>query len=148
MGMRPINDPYGTPITIVDKLIGNAYEIVRLIAKKMPIIEYLASIMERMEIVTQQSDNILSLKIVESTKLISEAGNTILIPIPDGISPNDIHDSMVSFLGSNGTLYFYESGKITHVINAGFLVVTIDASLTSVVLGGLIKWNLVHKVLP
>ena len=35
MGMRTAMDPYGSPAVLVDHMLGNAYEVVRFVAKNV-----------------------------------------------------------------------------------------------------------------
>lgn len=46
MNMRTVNDPYSNPTTLVDKMIGTAYDVVRYVANNMEKLLYVADNME------------------------------------------------------------------------------------------------------
>lgn len=46
MNMRTCNDPYANPTTLVDKMIGTAYDVVRYVAMNMEKLLYIADNME------------------------------------------------------------------------------------------------------
>lgn len=46
MGHRPVHDPYGGVNPLIDKMIGNAYDIVKYVARYLKEIRYLAENME------------------------------------------------------------------------------------------------------
>ena len=54
MGIRPTNDPYGGVNPLIDKMIGNAYDIVKYVAANLKTIRYVA---ENMETVFQAAQN-------------------------------------------------------------------------------------------
>ena len=47
MGIRPTNDPYGGVNPLIDKMIGNAYDIVKYVARYLKEIRYVAENMEQ-----------------------------------------------------------------------------------------------------
>ena len=40
MSMRTAMDPYGSPAVLVDHMLGNAYEVVRFVAKNVEFIKH------------------------------------------------------------------------------------------------------------
>ena len=47
MGIRPTNDPYGGVNPLIDKMIGNAYDIVKYVARYLKEIRYVAENMDK-----------------------------------------------------------------------------------------------------
>lgn len=55
MGIRPTNDPYGGINPLIDKLIGNAFDIVKYVAANLKVIRYVA---ENMQIIHDAANGI------------------------------------------------------------------------------------------
>ena len=74
--MRPVNNPYGGVNPLIDKMIGNAYDIVKYVAKYLREIRYVAENMETifdvahgyrvMLVGTPQGDTTLNLQLPDN----------------------------------------------------------------------------------
>lgn len=147
MGMRPLNDGRAPPVPLVDKMLGDAYRIVSAVANALPMLQYLVNKMELLQILTLSAENIMSLKLKEIRKTLVTNELFALVPLPAGVSQDQVTDSTVLFLGSDGVLYSYESGVFTHSVNSGQLVITFPSAMASKLLGGEVRWNLTYRVI-
>ncbi len=120
--MRPVTDPYGGINPIIDKMIGNAYDIVKYVAKYLREIRYVA---ENMGTIFAAAN--LTLK---STVIAEGTGaNTLLVPIVDAIPRANIENIAVLAVDAAGNLVFPANNTFSYVFNmAGEVFISIASS--------------------
>ena len=92
--MRPVNDPYGGVNPLIDKMIGNAYDIVKYVARYLKEIRYVAENMEHVFIAANGN------RVMLSAEGNGSASLSITIPVSVGFS--SIQDvSVIAISGSN-----------------------------------------------
>jgi len=79
MGMRTVHDPYGTPAVLVDRMLGNAYEVVRFVAKNVEFVKHVSAHMEQIYRVDASLEDIdaVSLKLAEIDIIIANMDSLI-----------------------------------------------------------------------
>lgn len=138
MGIRTSTDPYGGKEPLVDKLIGNAYQVVRLVAENLGFIRYVAHNMEAVQKVAED----LSATTTLFAPAPTVANNAVLVPYPVGVTQSRVLSSSVMILGTDGHLYGAEI-FVSSLSRAG-LVVTLGPG--SALIGGQIRWHLTYGV--
>lgn len=119
--MRPCHNPYGGVNPLIDKMIGNAYDIVKYVARYLKEIRYVA---ENMEYVYNAA---------HSKKAVVEEqaqGNNLYIPLPDGVSIANLENVEVIALDGS-QVFFPSSDTFNYGVNYDEVVISIDSSLTS-----------------
>ena len=139
--MRPVNDPYGGVNPLIDKMIGNAYNIVRYVAYHLKEIRYVAENMEDIHAVATGT--------VRSQALVTAvATNSTSLPLPEDIPVNDIQAMSVLITTSTGEIYLPSVTSFNVIFDGSNLVVTLVGAPPTGVLGGTIKWLITHQPTP
>lgn len=115
--MRTVHDPYGGVNPLIDKMIGNAYDIVKYVARYLKEIRYLA---ENMSTVYQavHGDKIT----LEGT---GDGSSSLSIPLPDDLDPNSIINA-TAVAGDGSHLFFPGSGAFYLAVNLNDSTVEIN----------------------
>ena len=92
--MRNSMNPYGGVNPLIDKMIGNAYDIVKYVAKYLREIRYVAENMEYVYTAANGNRTIL-------TQLADGSGDPIIIALPDGLTVGQIESINVTALYDN-----------------------------------------------
>ena len=92
--MRNSMNPYGGVNPLIDKMIGNAYDIVKYVAKYLREIRYVAENMEYVYTAANGNRTIL-------TQLADGSGDPITIALPDGLTVGQIESINVTALYDN-----------------------------------------------
>jgi hypothetical protein len=108
--MRGSLDQVGGADQLVDKLIGNAYDVVYQVRLKLP---------ELMRI----NDNLRGNKTVYA--VAGPVGSTVMVPLPEGISHTRIVASSVLLADTRGNIYGTDTGYFTTKILDGQLRVMV-----------------------
>lgn len=141
MGMRPVNDPFGSPMPLVDKMIGNEYDIVKFVAENM---EFIRHVQANLEALVELSNNLkTSGLLLGSTGLPTE---TTSIPLPTGVLQEHVLASSVLVVGKDGGLYGPDSGYFEVRIQGGALRVTMAANAPLHVQTAVVRWFLTYGV--
>lgn len=152
MNMRTVHDPrngVGDPYSdypnghasLVDKMIGNAYEVVRYVAKHLDMIRYVGSNMENIhEIATNLKTNGLVLGTVLGLN------ETASIAIPEGVSQASILSSSVMLVDLDGSLYGPDSGYFSASIQTGALRVFLHPDAPLQLENAVVRWFLTYGV--
>ncbi len=137
MGHRNPHDPFGGADTFVDKMIGNAYEVVKFVARHVKEIRYVAFNMEHIYRVSQNIyENILL------TKPINALGATFEIDLPEGVIPLMVINSSVTVQTIAGTIYGPSADTFSWIIEDNKLKVTVSLSAPAGMVGANIRWLL------
>ena len=121
--------------SIVDALIGNAYEVVKYVAYYVKEIRYVAFNMEHVYRVSQNMyQNVLK------TEPITTLGSTVEIDLPEGVTAAMILNTGVHVLTADGALHGPGENKFSWVIADGKLSVSVSAFAPTEFLGADIRW--------
>lgn len=116
MGHRPVHDPYGGVNPLIDKMIGNAFDIVKYVARHLREIRYLAENMELVHIVANMNR--------KYTVLVSGNGTgTFSVPIDEAIVAANIESISVIAENVEGIRVFPAADSFSYVLNADSEVV-------------------------
>lgn len=137
MGHRNSHDPFGGADTFVDKMIGNAYEVVKFVARYVKEIRYVAFNMEHIYRVSQNIyENILL------TQPINALGTTFEIALPEGVTPSMVINSSVTVQTTAGTIYGPSADTFSWIIENNKLKVTVPLGAPAGMVGADIRWLL------
>lgn len=128
------------PGGLVDKLLGDAYVYVKVVADQIDVIKTLA------ENIVHVRDAAEAVKrnTIEVTGVVPALGVTGFVTLPETIAETSIMDSMVVIKDTNDALYSESSGHFTTKISGGFLEVSLDAGAPADMAGGEVRWTLTH----
>lgn len=141
MGMRTVNDPFGSPMTLVDKMIGNEYDIVKFVAQNM---DFVRHVQANLEALVELSNNLkTSGLLLGSTGLPTE---TTSITLPEGVTQDAVLASSVLVAGKDGGLYGPDSGYFDVRIQGGALRVTMAANAPLQVQNAVVRWFVTYGV--
>lgn len=117
--MRGSLDPVGGSDTVVDKLIGNAYDVVLAVRLKLRELMFIVANMDSLMLIAND---------LKSTTLVNGvsglAGDTTIVKLPLGMNPLKILSSTVSLNDAMGNIYGADTGYFNSVILGGDLHVT------------------------
>jgi hypothetical protein len=139
MNMRTTFDPYAGNDPLVDKMIGNAYDVVALVAKNLQAILFLGDNMTELMLIAK------GLRV--STVVLGVAGQVgelISIPLPTGVTADKVVASSVLIATPDGSLY--GSDYFTCYIAAGALKISLNLSAPPALVGSVIRWYLTYGV--
>lgn len=138
MNMRPTNDPYSDYTNLVDKLIGNSYQIVRYVAMHLKTIRYVASNMESIYFAAQNQP-----VVVRATA--GALNTTTSVNIPSGVDIADIVSSDVVIATTGDEIYTSASDTFTAWIEDGALKVNIPNTSPASMAGAQIRWTIITR---
>lgn len=133
--MRNPLDGKGGADSLVDTLIGNAYEVVAYVAYYVKEIRYVAFNMEH---VFRVSKNMYEhqLKEIEITAL-----DTVYeIDLPTGLTVDMILNSSVNVITTDSKVYGPSADTFTWLITGGKLTVTVPPGAPGTFVGGTLRW--------
>ena len=137
MTMRGSQDPFGGADPLVDKLIGNAYEYVKYVARYVKEIRYVALNMEHIYRVSRNMyHNVLQVATLTSL------GSSYEIALPAGVTPLMIINSSVIVKTTDNKIYGASPANFSWVIADGKLTVTVPGDAPAALVGGQIRWLL------
>lgn len=134
-------DECGKNIRLVDKLIGNAYDIVKYVASYLDVIRYVASNMEDIYEV--------AVNLKRSGLVLGQTGlanQTVSVAIPEGVTQDMILSSSVMLADATGSLFGSDSGYFTASIQAGALRVYLNPLVPVSLQNTTIRWFITYGV--
>lgn len=137
MSHRNPQDALGGADSFVDKMIGNAYEVVKYVARYVKEIRYVAFNMEHVYRVSQNLYENVLLK-----QSINALGTTFEIPLPTGVTPLMVINSSVTVQTIDGTIYGPADNTFSWIIQDGKLKVTVPVDAPAGMVGADIRWLL------
>ena len=140
--MRTVNDPYGGHNPLIDKMIGNAYPIVRYVSCYLKEIRYVA---ENMESIHANATGTLRSQVL---LIAATPSTTTSMEIPSHISTQDIQGVQVLIRTTSGAVYFPSTNTFTFNIVEGDLVITISDSAPTGIIGGIAKALITYQPTP
>lgn len=140
---RPGNvcDPYdGRGHTgLIDKMIGNAFDVVRYVAEHLNVIRYVAA---NMEDIYQVATNLKRSVLIYNTT--GEANTTKSVALPEGVTQAMVVASSVLVQDANGDLFGSDSGYFTATIQSGALRVFLKPGAPANLENAVIRWFLTY----
>lgn len=143
MGIRTAQDPYGGRTGLVDKLIGNAFDVVHLVARHINEIKYLVSNMEAIIII---ANNLPDTSTKTTTGRVGNRGATVVVPMPTGVTMANIVSSTVLVLDSENNAYQINNGDFSFMVRDGNLHLTLYSEAPTSMIGAELRWNVVYRV--
>ena len=120
--MRPCHNPYGGVNPLIDKMIGNAYDIVKYVASYLKEIRYVAENMQTVHTAVHGTQ-------IELNVTGDGVETTLVATFPDGINWDGIRNVAVMAYATTGSMYFPGpdtfnygvalNGDVTISINSG-----------------------------
>lgn len=138
MGFRNAQDPFGSPSLLVDKLIGTAYDIVKLVATNLPMLSLLGNRIEDLDMIALNLTNTHVL-----TGVVTGLSQTTNHLLPNTIVQDDIISVNAVLKGTDGKLYFPSTGTFTIAVDLGYLRVTLAAGGPAGMVNGALKATIV-----
>ena len=124
--MRPVNNPYGGVNPLIDKMIGNAYDIVKYVAKYLREIRYVAENMEYVYTAANGNRTIL-------IQLADGSGDPITIALPDGLTVGQIESINVTALYDDDVITMPAPDTFEFNISGGNINIELISILPQVV---------------
>ena len=122
--MRNSMNPYGGVNPLIDKMIGNAYDIVKYVARYLREIRYVA---ENMETVYNAAHG--GRTVVDT---VGTGITPVTVPLPAGVTLANLQD--VSVIATDGTSVFFPGADTFNFgISGGNLVISFDDSIVALV---------------
>lgn len=124
--MRNSMNPYGGVNPLIDKMIGNAYDIVKYVAKYLREIRYVAENMEYVYTAANGNRTIL-------TQLADGSGDPITIALPDGLTVGQIESINVTALYDDGVITMPAPDTFEFNVSGGNINIELISILPQVV---------------
>lgn len=119
--MRQVHDPYGGVNPLIDKMIGNAYDIVKYVARYLKEIRYVAENMEHVYDVAHGYKRTVS---------VNATGSSLAVNLPEGVDSHNLEG--VHVVASSGSqLYFASNNTFNYGVDGDELIISIDSFLTN-----------------
>ena len=118
--MRPVHDPYGGVNPLIDKMIGNAYDVVKYVARYLKEIRYIAENMGTVYSAVHGS------KIFFSG--VPEMGDSdIQFQLDEDVNLGNIENISVIAVATNGNMYFPDPNTFNFGVDTtGLITVSFD----------------------
>lgn len=114
MGIRPGSDPYGGVNPLIDKMIGNAYDIVKYVARYLKEIRYVA---ENMHLINEAVNGR-----VISISVLNDGQSQIAIELDETVAVEDIESiSVITY--NSGQVFTSSPETFTYNIDNGILLI-------------------------
>lgn len=138
--MSSILDPISTELMLVDKRVGNAYQVVKLVCAYLDQIRFVA---DNMPVLTEVYGNLKTLRRVDG--LTGFAGETVSIAMPVDIAVSKVVASTVVILGENDVMYGFESGAFTAYMDGTQLKLTLAINAPDEITKSAIRWMITYE---
>ena len=138
MTLRGSMEQLGGLTGMVDKMIGNAFPIVRTVADNIDAVNYCKDNMEAIVLVAEQLESEITYNL---TTVAGTIGAEASIPYPSGVTNAKVRGMTVILVAGDGTVYL-PGESYTAMVVGGALKVTLLSGAPSPMVGGLIRWRL------
>lgn len=141
MGMVSVCNPYGNEGLFVDKMIGNAYDAVKLVADNMTSVMAIGAALTESTI----GEPLLVQRGLLSIGATGALGSTVTVE-PDNLdaTPAMMLASYPSIVAADGTKYFSDSGVFTAVVQADGLHLTLKNDAPAECANATIHWFAIY----
>jgi hypothetical protein len=143
MAIRNTQDPYGGRTGLVDKLIGNAFDVVHLVARHINEITYLVNNMEAIIIVAK---NLPDTSSVTKTATFGDRGETVAYSLPANVTMNNLVQSTMLILDGNGNAYQSSNGNVDFWYEDGVFCVRLADEAPASMIGATFRWNVTYRI--
>lgn len=123
MGFRDVFSPFGSNSMLVDKLIGTAYDIVKLVAVNLPMLKILGDRVNDLDMIAANLTN--TYVVTGQVTGLSQTTNWLL---DTDIEQDEIISANVTIKGTDGKLYFPSTATFSIAVDLGYLRVTLATS--------------------
>ena len=137
--MRPCHNPYGGVNPLIDKMIGNAYDVVKYVARYLKEIRYVAENMQHVFAAANGNRIVLT--------GTATGASPLLIPLPEGSNVLDFQSVAVHALDMDYQMYFPGPDTFNYGVSGGNVVISIDPSNTPL-LTGTFNVLIINSVIP
>lgn len=138
---RTAHNPYGGLTGMVDRMIGDAYPVLKALYDEMPLLKAVALAITS----TGVGAPMLTKRAVVASGATGLAGSTVIIDFPDlDMTLDKILDSTVKIVGNDGALYFADSGYFTTKITAAGLSLTLNSGAPLAVSEAIVQWFVIY----
>lgn len=146
MAMRNLLDPFGGRRTaLIDASIGGAYDAVRAVADRLNEIKYLVHNMPAIIANAKGYTGFRQVSVTTARGRMGELGSTVTVPMPDGVTMDNLVGSHVLVIIGTGDIYSDNNGNIETQIRKGNLKVSLSADAPVALAGAEIRWTMVHR---
>lgn len=118
--MRQVHNPFGGVNPLIDKMIGNAYDIVKYVARYLKEIRYVAENMEHVYNVAHG---------FKRTVELQSNGRELFVALPQGVDIYNLEGVHV-IAEKDGQLYFPSPSTFDFGVSGGQLVISISEFLS------------------
>lgn len=134
-------NPFGSNKAIlVDKMIGSAYDVVKLVAMNLAEILYVA---QNLDTIQETLQNIRKERVINMS-LVPSSG-VMIVPLPADIQVEDISYFTVQIKTTTGDLYTPDSGYFKIRIVNDALEITVDPAASAAFVGATFLWSIVFR---
>jgi len=137
-----VGDPYGNGGLIVDRVLGSAYDTVRIVACNLP---YIVEVARNMDAVRAAAAN-ATRNIIGLVGVAGILGSTVVIPLPGGLAAEDVVDYTGVVEGLTDIIYNQGSGFFSLVLNSSLaqFELTLDAGAPTDMANGDVRINVTY----
>lgn len=142
--IRTAADPYGGCTPSVDKMIGDAFPKVEIVADNIDKVLYVADNMEAIVAAATKLDAMgASLMVVA---VAPGPGGSIDVPYPPGVTNGNLRGSSVLIAATDGSIHMPGESTFSCSIIAGSLHVEVAGGAPVGIEDGQIRWNIIYNL--
>jgi len=143
MGMRNSQDPYGSHASLVDRVIGNAYEVVKAVYLRLGEIGYIAS---NMEAVVITAKNLPDTSTVMVPGRLGQRGERVEIAMSSKVTMDTLVASSVMILDAAGNAYQDGNGNFLFSIKNGKLIIKLMSDAPTTMVSAEVRWLITYRI--
>lgn len=131
-----------SPVGLIERMLGPAYQSVKIVADQIEVIKEIAA---NIPAVKDAAANMArNIQVIESV-VTGALGTTAYVPLPAGVDEIEVLDSTVVLVATDGAIYAESSGHFSSKIVAGYLEVTTKVTAPATLVGASVRWTLSFK---
>jgi hypothetical protein len=143
MASRPAINPYGGLTQLSDRLIGDAFPVIKEVYDNMASITAIGAALTGSVV----GAPLLTQRCIKEYGGVGALGSTIVIPFTDvDLDLARVLSSSVKIIGNDGALYFADSGVFTARVTTIGLALTLKADAPVACSNALVEWFIVYGV--
>jgi len=143
MGSRNQMDPYGGSTSLVDKVIGNAYNVVLAVYRNLAEIKYVVSHMESIVTLAKNLPDTSNVLVLSN---MGGLGQTVFIDLPERVTVESMTSFSVLLVDAAGNGYQDGNGNFLFWFRNGKLVVKLMSDAPASMVGAEIRWNINYRI--
>lgn len=142
MSSQPALNPYGGGTALVDRLIGDAYPVVKNVYDNM---EYVKAVGEAIKS-TSVGEPFVALRRVTVSGGSGGLGTTNTVPFDDlDMTLDKIISSSVKIIGTDGAMYFEDSGAYSSKVTNLGLVFSLKSTAPAACANAVLEWFMIYE---